>query len=104
MYLDAAVQNDANPKPEIVYIIMYNPGQAEEGVHTTEYPKGSDEQVVLSFETVEDCIDFATKLKEDPSLYLPDPIPTPSPFEPLQMSCQQMNMQVKVVPSQQSWG
>ena len=47
---------------------MYNPGTPEEGIHTMKYPRGSDNDVLLAFEGMADCIVFARTIKEDPAL------------------------------------
>lgn len=95
-YLGLAIQN--NSRPEIVYILMYNPGTDQEGVHTTEYPKdGSGSEVVLGFEEIADCVDFSTALKQNPNFPL-EPIPTPAPFDQMQAAVQGMGLNILIVP------
>jgi Protein of unknown function (DUF3110) len=96
-YLELASQN-AGAQPEIVYILMYNPGTESEGVHTTEYPKnGSGNEVILGFEELSDCVQFATALKTNPDFPL-EPIPTPAPLQQMQASVGAMGLSVMVVP------
>jgi len=52
------------PKPEDVYIILFNPGTEQEGVHTVEYPKGSGNNVILAFESKEECDRFSQALQD----------------------------------------
>jgi hypothetical protein len=96
-YLDMASQNQ-RAQPEIVYILMYNPGTEEEGVHTTEYPKiGSGSEVILGFQELGDCVQFATALKVNPDFPL-EPVPTPAPFQQMQASVEMMGLSIMVVP------
>jgi hypothetical protein len=77
---------------------MYNPGTDQEGVHTTEYPKdGSGAEVILGFEDLQNCIHFATALKENPNFPL-EPIPTPAPLPQMKASVESMGMDIMVVP------
>ena len=101
-YLELANQNERVMEyiPEIVYIMMYNPGTPEEGLHTTEYPKGSGQDVVLAFESLEECVAFSNIIKSDKSLKLPEPIPTPAPYEQMKLACQRMGLSIKVVPAE----
>ena len=101
-YLELATKNEATMEyiPEIVYIMIYNPGQPEEGLHTTEFPKGSGNDVVLAFESLEECVAFSNIIKSDKSLNLPEPIPTPTPYEQMNMACQNMGLSIKVVPAE----
>ena len=61
-------------RPEDVHIILFKPDTEEEGVHTIEYPKGSGTNVILAFESKEECTRFAATLKAqhffDPSVRL----------------------------------
>jgi hypothetical protein len=96
-YLEMASQNSRAP-PEIVYILMYNPGTDKEGVHTTGYPKdGSGNEVIIGFEELGDCVQFATSLKLNPDFPL-EPIPTPAPFQQMQASVETMGLRIMVVP------
>ena len=61
-------------KPEVVYVIMYNPGTEEEGIHTMER---GESDVLLAFESIEDVNYFANVLREDPN-WQQEPIPTPT--------------------------
>mmetsp|Transcript_2518 Transcript_2518/g.4003 ORF Transcript_2518/g.4003 Transcript_2518/m.4003 type:complete len:148 (+) Transcript_2518:499-942(+) len=54
---------DQRAKPDFVNIILFKPDTAEEGVHTVEYPKGSGSNVILAFESMEECDAFAAMLK-----------------------------------------
>lgn len=100
MYLELATKGEGViARPEMVYIMMYNPGTAQEGVHTTEFPKGSGSEVMLAFESLDECAKFSNMLKEDQNFPL-EPVPTPTPLEQMEMACQQMDLQIKVVPAE----
>lgn len=90
--------------PEIVYILLYNPGTAEEGVHTTAM---DDEQgeVLWAFADIDDCMQFATLLKEtepppefNMALY-PEPIPTPTPLSQMEIASREMGLVLRIVPA-----
>jgi hypothetical protein len=100
LLLEQAVQNVVAPKPDIIYIIMYNPGTDQEGVHTTEYPKESGSEVMIGFESIEDCINFSNMLKSDPAFQL-EPVPTPTPYGQMDAACAGMGLSIMVVPEQQ---
>ena len=88
-----------NKNPDVVYIIMYHPGsREEEGVHTTEFPKESGQEVLLAFESLDEINKFANVLRDDPTCTL-DPVPTPAPLANLQVACQQMGLVMKLVPA-----
>jgi hypothetical protein len=99
-YLQIAMNNQNTPnQPEIVYILMYNPGTDQEGVHTTEFPKdGSGSEVILGFEELGDCIQFANALKTNPNFPL-EPIPTPVPLEQMQPAMENIGLSIMVVPT-----
>jgi hypothetical protein len=97
-YLEMALNNPS--RPEIVYLLVYNPGTDQEGVHTTDYPKdGSGSEVVLAFEELDDCISFANVLKANPSFPL-EPIPTPAPLQQMEPAMAGMGLSVMVVPAE----
>jgi len=83
--------------PEVVYTIVYNPGTPAEGIHTMKYPRGSDNDVLLCFEGMADCIVFARTIKEDPALDQ-EPIPTPTSREMMEQACQGMGLKMEIVP------
>jgi len=84
-------------KPEVVYTIVYNPGTPEEGIHTMKYPRGSDTEVLLTFEGMADCVIFARTIKEDPALDQ-EPVPTPTSCAMIEKACQDMGIQTTFVP------
>ena len=100
-YLELATKSEGvMAKPEIVYIMMYNPGTPEEGVHTTEYPKGSGQDVMLAFESLEECVAFSNLIRDDKSVPL-EPIPTPTPLKQMEMAVQSMGgLTIKIVPTE----
>jgi hypothetical protein len=99
-YLEMAASNPN--QPEIVYILMYNPGTDQEGVHTTEFPKDSEAaEVILGFEELGDCIQFASALKGNPNFPL-EPVPTPTPLQQMQSAVESMGLSIMVVPSSAS--
>lgn len=101
-YLSLA-RGEEDAKPEVVYIIMYNGGTDQEGIHTINFPRGTETDLLLAFESLEDCIELATVIKEGASepgstFAIPaDPIPTPSPWVQMESACQQMGLPVRVV-------
>jgi hypothetical protein len=80
-----------------VYTVVYNPGTPDEGIHTMKYPRGSDNEVLLTFEGMADCIVFARTIKEDPALDQ-EPIPTPTSREMIEQACAGMGIQTALVP------
>ena len=52
------------PKPDKVHVVVFQPGTINQGAHTIEYPKGSGINVVLAFESIESCRQFAASLVE----------------------------------------
>mmetsp|Transcript_11269 Transcript_11269/g.26761 ORF Transcript_11269/g.26761 Transcript_11269/m.26761 type:complete len:180 (+) Transcript_11269:416-955(+) len=98
--LDQAAKNIDGSKPEIVYILMYNPNTEQEGVHSTEYPKDSGSEVMVAFESIEDCMSFSMLLKDDPNFPL-EPVSTPAPYGQLESACAGMGISIMVVPEQQ---
>ena len=84
-------------RPEVVYVIMYNPGTEQEGIHTMEFPRGSETDLLLAFESIEDCVGFSNLLRQDPN-WQQEPIPTPTPLNQVEMACSQMGLPIKVVP------
>lgn len=60
------------PKPNDVHIILFKPDTDDEGVHTIEYPIGSGNNMILAFESSQECDTFAAMLKSqqffDPSV------------------------------------
>lgn len=97
-YLQLPTASFTNNKPDVVYIIMYHPGSQEEGVHTTEFPKESGQEVMLAFESLDEINTFANMLREEPTFPL-DPVPTPAPLANMEVACQQMGLVMKLVPA-----
>ena len=93
----ASQASEAREKPEVVYTIVYNPGTPEEGIHTMKYPRGSENDLLLAFEGMADCIVFARTIKEDPLLDQ-EPIPTPTSREMIEQACNGMGIQMAFVP------
>lgn len=84
-------------RPEVVYVIMYNPGTEQEGIHTMEFPRGSETDLLLAFESIEDCVGFSNSLRQDPN-WQQEPVPTPTPLSQVEVACDQMGLPIKVVP------
>jgi hypothetical protein len=82
---------------QVVYTIVYNPGTPQEGIHTMKYPRGSENDVLLAFEGMADCVIFARAIKEDPALDQ-EPIPTPTSREMIEQACYGMGIQMAFVP------
>ena len=86
--------SSSSPPPQV---IMYNPGTEQEGVHTMEYPRGSESDVLLAFEFIGDCVNFANVVKSAPD-WTQEPVPTPTPLAQMEQACGQMGLPIKVVP------
>mmetsp|Transcript_13951 Transcript_13951/g.18676 ORF Transcript_13951/g.18676 Transcript_13951/m.18676 type:complete len:164 (-) Transcript_13951:26-517(-) len=100
-YLSLAMQSEGvMAKPDIVYVIMYNPGTENEAIHTMEYPRGTMRtgDLLLAFESIEEVNYFANMIRSDGD-FMEEPIPTPTPLIQLEMASQQMGLPMKVVPA-----
>ena len=100
----SADSNQVTERPEIVYILLYNPGTAEEGVHTTRFEEDNTE-ILWAFVELDDCMQFATLLKEtepppefNMALY-PEPIPTPAPLSQMETASRDMGLLLRIVPA-----
>mmetsp|Transcript_34751 Transcript_34751/g.84259 ORF Transcript_34751/g.84259 Transcript_34751/m.84259 type:complete len:163 (-) Transcript_34751:267-755(-) len=107
-YLQLAMQYEealSSPmrRPEVVYVIMYNPGTEQEGIHTMEFPRGSETDLLLAFESIEDCVGFSNSLRQDPN-WQQEPVPTPTPLDQVEVACQQMGLPIQVVPDTSQLG
>ena len=80
-----------------MYTIVYNPGTPEEGIHTMKYPRGTENDVLLAFEGMADCIVFARTIKEDPALDM-EPVPTSTSLAMIEQACEGMGIQLAFVP------
>lgn len=99
-YLELATQGEGvMARPEVVFVIMYNPGTEQEGIHTVEFPRGEESDLLLAFEAIEDCVNFSNMLRQDPN-WQQEPIPTPTPLDQMELACSQMGLPIKVVPTQ----
>jgi len=60
--------------PDKVHVVVFQAGTIHQGAHTVEYPKGSGNNVVLAFESIEACRKFAASLAQqnfvDPTVSL----------------------------------
>jgi hypothetical protein len=50
--------------PETVHCIFFQPGTAEQGMHSVELPAGSGSNVVLAFESKRACDKFASRFRD----------------------------------------
>ncbi len=82
-------------KPEDVHIILFNPDTDKEGVHTIEFPKDSGHNMILAFESRRECVQFSLSLKEQQFF---DPTPQEMKLEFLEAYCEQIGVEVQVVP------
>ncbi len=78
------------PDTEQVYVIGF-----DSGIHSIEYPKGSGNNYVLAFESLEACDTFALRLKDQQFF---DPEPQSFVLESLHEFCEQLGVTVQVVP------
>lgn len=86
---------DDEMKPEDVHIILFNPDTDREGVHTIEFPKDSGHNMILAFESRQECEQFSLSLKEQ-QFY--DPTPQEMKLEFLENYCEQIGVEIQVVP------
>lgn len=86
---------DDDMKPEDVHIILFNPDTDREGVHTLEFPKGSGNNMILAFESKEECEQFSATLRDQKFF---DPTPQEMKLEFLEEYCKQIGVEVQVVP------
>ena len=86
---------DEDDKPEDVYIILFNPDTDREGVHSIEFPKDSGHNMILAFESKAECEQFSRSLKEQ---HFFDPTPQEMKLEFLENYCEQIGVEVQVVP------
>lgn len=88
-------------QPEIVYIIMYNAGMPNEGVHTTKFPREEGPEVLLAFAALPDAMDMAAVLKQDATVIAEaggEPVPTPAPYDQMSKAAWEMGIVLHVVP------
>jgi len=78
-------------------MIVYNPSTEEEGIHTMKSPRGTENELLLTFEGLADCINFSRVIKNDPGLPH-EPIPTPTSTEMMEEACKSMGLPMKIVP------
>jgi|AntRauTorckE5430_2_1112549.scaffolds.fasta_scaffold01139_2 hypothetical protein len=86
---------DEDSMPEDVFIILFNPDTEREGVHTIEFPKGSGNNMILAFESKQECGQFSESLKEQDFF---DPVTQEMKLEFLEDYCEQIGVDVQVVP------
>ncbi len=53
-----------NQNPDKVHVVIFQPETINQGAHTIEYPKGSGNNVVLAFESIDACRNFAASLAQ----------------------------------------
>lgn len=82
-------------KPEEVHIILFNPNTNREGVHTIEFPKNSGNNIILAFESKDECEQFSMNLKEQ---HFFDPVPQEMNLDSLEEYCQNIGVDIQVVP------
>lgn len=83
------------PKPKEVFIILFEKDTDNEGVHSIEFPKGSGNNVLLAFESLEQSEIFANTLKNQHFL---DPQPTEIPLKDLEEFSGDANVEIQIVP------
>ena len=94
-------------RPDIIYIILFNPQTPFEAIHTVKFPRGADfdqstADLLLAFESFDDCVAFAEVLRSDPAVDAGEPVATPSSYGQIEQACQKMRLPMKVVPAQAS--
>ena len=107
LYLERTTTAPAELRPDVIYIILFNPQTPFEAIHTVKFPRGanfeqSTSDLLLAFESFDDCVAFAEVLRSDPAVEAGEPVPTPSSYEQIEQACQKMRLPMKVVPAQAS--
>ena len=98
-YLELALNHYGNvPWPASVHIIVYNPNTDLEGVHITEFPRGSGEQALLAFESASECDHFADVIMVGQPGNLADPVPTEYTVDQMIQYCHDMRWSLLLVP------
>ena len=85
-------------RPEDVHVIVFNPETDQQGVHTIEFPQGSGLNIILAFESQNDCETFAAMLRHEGSRQFQNALTAEAPLEELEEFCESTDMLVKVVP------
>lgn len=78
------------PHTEQVFVIGF-----DSGIHSIEYPKGSGNNYVLAFESLQACDNFALRLRDQQFF---DPEPQRFDFDALSEFCDQLGVSVQMVP------
>lgn len=104
IFLERAMSAPAQAKPDLVYIILFNPQTPMEAIHTLKFPRGanfeqSTSDVLLAFESFDDCVAFAQVLREDPAVDAGEPVPTPTSMQQIEQACEGMRLPIQVVPA-----
>jgi hypothetical protein len=60
----SSMTKERRRQPDKVHVVIFQAGTINQGAHTIEYPKGSGNNVVLAFESIEACQKFAASLQE----------------------------------------
>ena len=107
LFLERTMTAPAEIRPDIIYIILFNPQTPFEAIHTVKFPRGADFErstadLLLAFESFDDCVAFAEVLRSDPAVDAGEPVATPSSYEGIEQACQKMRLPMKVVPAQAS--
>eukprot|EP00814_Leptocylindrus_danicus_P021716 CAMPEP_0116035414 /NCGR_PEP_ID=MMETSP0321-20121206/20354_1 /TAXON_ID=163516 /ORGANISM="Leptocylindrus danicus var. danicus, Strain B650" /LENGTH=283 /DNA_ID=CAMNT_0003512243 /DNA_START=195 /DNA_END=1046 /DNA_ORIENTATION=+ len=89
------MKNRTAPRPSEVHIILFYPDTEDEGVHTVEFPPGSGNNVILGFESLDECRHFAEILKQQDFF---DPQPEEMNLEALETYCKALEVKVQIVP------
>mmetsp|Transcript_45969 Transcript_45969/g.53788 ORF Transcript_45969/g.53788 Transcript_45969/m.53788 type:complete len:245 (+) Transcript_45969:86-820(+) len=82
-------------KSDKVSIILFSKDTDDEGVHTIEYPVGSGKNILLAFESFDECSNYAHMLKD---MEFFDPQPSRVELLGLETYCDQLGVPVKIVP------
>ena len=107
LFLERTMTAPAEIRPDIIYIILFNPQTPFEAIHTVKFPRGADfdqstADLLLAFESFDDCVAFAEVLRSDPAVDAGEPVATPSSYGQIEQACQKMRLPMKVVPAQAS--
>lgn len=100
--LKRRIADDTNPFPqkfpiaqrttEILHIIAFD---NTAGVHSVEYPKGSGCNIILAFESLSACEEFASRLRAQ---HFFDPQPQAILVDTLHAFCEKVGVHMQIVP------
>lgn len=94
-YSSSMTTKERRKQPDKVHVVVFQAGTINQGAHTIEYPKGSGNNVVMAFESIDACRKFAASLQAQNFV---DPTPRQYRLDSLQNFFSTLGVFVQVVP------